>query len=110
MIRKKTPKSIVIIGYKILNWLYYLIIPILKKKYKCNFVVIASDNTKEKFLRVLDKRDDVFIALDSSLENIFIKGYGKIIKEEEYHARKNEVKYNLNYMRDIIQQDRSLSS
>ena len=106
---EKNPKIILIIGYKILNWLYILIIPILRKNFSTRFIVIAPIRIKESFDKVLT-RDDKFIIQSESLEELFSEGYKKEINEEEKIARQIEEKYSINYMRDIIQQDRSLST
>ncbi len=109
-INHKSPKSVIIVGYEILHWLYLIIIPVLKKKYNCNFVVIASESSRFNYNKVLNKKEDLFISLDNSLKNTFSEGYSEEVFKEEELARNNETLYDLNYMRDIIQQDRQLST
>ena len=103
------PRTILILSYRILNWLYILIIPILRKKYSSIFVVIGTESVKKEFDKVLTQNDKFFIYGDK-LEQDCENGYGKNLAEEEILARNIENKYLINYMRDIIQQDRSLSA
>ena len=52
---KKYPKRILIVGYRILNWLYILIIPILRNRFSTKFLVIAPLGVKNDFMKVLNK-------------------------------------------------------
>ena len=106
---KKYPKRILIVGYRILNWLYILIIPILRNRFSTKFLVIAPLGVKNDFMKVLNKEDE-FITYDDQLEDMCSHGFNKDLGKEEKIAREIEKKYSINYMRDIIQQDRSLSA
>jgi len=105
----KEPKTVLIFGYKIINWLYKDIIPILRKKYNTRFIIIAGANGLAQFSSVVDKNVDKLIDI-ADLENELKKGFGKNIEEERYLARQKEKEYDISYMREIIQQDRQLSS
>ena len=61
------------------------------------------------FMKVLNKEDE-FITYDDQLEDTCSHGFNKDLGKEEKIAREIEKKYSINYMRDIIQQDRSLSA
>ncbi len=106
---KKYPKRILIVGYRILNWLYILIIPILRNRFSTKFLVIAPLGVKNDFMKVLNKEDE-FLIYDDQLEDMCSHGFNKDLGKEEKIAREIEKKYSINYMRDIIQQDRSLSA
>ena len=72
---KKTtkPKLILLVGFKILDWLYILIIPIFKKKFKTKFIIICGKSAASKYSEVLDKEDRVMIIDD--ILNDCSKGY-----------------------------------
>tara|TARA_Y100001970_G_C14256637_1_gene875964 strand:- start:7773 stop:9296 length:1524 start_codon:yes stop_codon:yes gene_type:complete len=108
MNKEKGPKNVLIFGYNIINWLYKDIIPILKKRYKSRIIIIASENVLLEFNNILDKDD---IAIDHyKLTKSLKQGFGKNIDEERVLARIKEEEYNFSYMRDVIQQDRQLST
>ena len=106
---KKSPKTILIVSYRILDWLYFLIIPELKKRYKTSFIIIGSEKSKNNYSKLLDQKDQ-FILVDDEFENFISKGFGLTDIEEEQKAREIEKTYSINYMCDILQQDRALSS
>lgn len=102
------PKLVLLVGFKILDWLYILIIPILKKKFKTKFVIICSKNAFDKYSEILDKQDRLMIVDD--IVDDCTKGYNLDNKKEFKKAQENERKYKIGYLRDIVQQDRSISA
>ena len=99
--KSKSPKLILLVSFRILNWLYFLIIPILRKKYQTRFIFICGLNLKSKFEKLLTANDKLFFYEEIN-EKYFV-GNNMENKIEEEIARKYEIKYNFNYMRDVIQ-------
>ncbi len=103
------PKNVIIFSYNLINWLYMDIIPILKEKYNTRFIIIGNEDVLEKFNPLLNVNFDKLIEL-STLEKKLQEDLYEDIDKERKLARKNEKKYDISYMREIIQQDRKLST
>ena len=93
--KSKKPKVILVISYRILDWLYFLVIPLLRKRFKTKFIVLGNDKVKNSYIKILDKRDQ-FITVDDDLENSFSFGFGLSENEEEVKAREIENYYSIN--------------
>ena len=68
-VSKKSPKTILIVSYRILDWLYFLMIPELKKRYKTSFIIIGSENSKNNYSKLLDQKDQ-FILVNDEFEKL----------------------------------------
>ena len=102
-----TPKSILLMNRKNLEWLNEKLIPYMHTKYKANFYVIGADDKKDIILNWLSDNDNFYGA--SALE---LDADKEIYKSEELiydRARSYEKKYNVTFLRDSILQDREFA-
>lgn len=85
------------------EWLNTAIMKILRKRYGTRFILLAgSEDVRQRYLPFCSKEDTVLVLTeveDLCLENLNAK-------ESTALARKNEDKYGISYLLDIIQQDR----
>ena len=97
-----TPKSIVLVIWKKMEYLNKKLVPYMRDKYSTQFIILYTD---ENFLEEewLNKKD-----ITINISNLYEKGQLDDISEKEVfeEARNFENKYNITYMRDSFLQDR----
>ena len=106
---KLFPRCVLIYPMSVTNWIYEAIIPILRKKYNTKFIIIAA-KSREKYIKEnwLSSRDKII--LYESIEEIKNSKNLDINIASEKIAQENEKQFNINYMQDIIQLERTWST
>lgn len=96
------PRTALVWPYNAQHWGYRSTMPVLRERYGTRFVVLApSDDIPNRYRDALDPDDEIVISPDPATLPVSFDGVWET-------ARRNEVRYGINYMRDVVQMDRSL--
>lgn len=109
MNKKKDQINVLIVPFTVLQWVYEIIIPVLREKMNARFIVVASKEQKALYSEKLCTSDDVLYSYEE-LESRSETGFGLETEKEEAKARQYEDKLGITYFREIVQQDRLLST
>ncbi len=111
MSKNEKQTNVLIVHFVVLQFVYEAIMPLLREKLNARFVVIASKGTAPMYRDKLCTGDDkVYLYEDLAINHRTEVGFGLDIEEESKLARGYEEKYALSYYREIIQQDRQIST
>ena len=102
----KSPKSILLINRSNLLWLNIEIIPTMRKMFNTRFTIVSTSKQKPIYDKIIEKNDSFIASEDLKSQMIqSIKQERQIFKEAKFY----EDKYNVNFFRDGILQDREYS-
>jgi hypothetical protein len=103
------PRCAVIFLASVYDWLYRAMIPLLREKYRTRFVFLTrgSDLLKQRYGDLLTEDD---VAIDMAAVEAAALAAGDPAESVFALAREFERKYGLLYMRDVLQQERSVAT
>lgn len=105
-ISTQAPKCVLVMQFKVVNWIYKAIMPYMRETYGTRFVVVTHEGARDEVTKNWCGKEDKVLFL----EDIEAAGMSSNELNWDQVARHNEEKYSISYMSDIIQQDRQLST
>lgn len=100
------PRCVLVMPFKVVSWAYQAIMPYMRENFGTRFVVIAHEGIREDVTKNWCGENDKVLLIEDIEAGISSAGSA----DTDAIARANEEKYDITYMRDVIQQDRQLST
>lgn len=103
-----SPKCAVLLYQPIWGWLYEKLIPRMRERYGTRFIILATSKTAGHLKSSLCSPADEVLDMEA-LEMSFA-GEPVDIAATMMRGAENEIRYNVSYMRDLVQQIRTISA
>ena len=100
------PKCVLVAPLYVVNWVYRAIIPYMREKFGTRFIIVTHEGARKEIHSDWCGEQDVLVTIEEIEAQI---GTEQTSDLDEI-ARRNEEKFGFTYMRDVIQQDRQLST